>query len=224
MLTIYGSDLSAPANKVRFAANAIGIPYEYKRVDLRAGEHLKPEFLAINPVGKVPAIDDGGFKMFESNAIIRYLADKNNSRLYPRDLRERAAVDMWLDFGSMHVGTALSKVIYNRLFAPLRDIPVDENSLQEGLKFLERFLPVVEGQLAKNKYIAGAGITLADINLLALFDPCAIAGIDLSSYKNIVRWREALRKEKFYTDCHQEYGAALKDRLAAMKGARQNSC
>ena len=217
MLTIYGSDLSAPSNKVRFAANAIGVKYEYKRIDLRAGEHLKPEFLAVNPVGKVPAIDDDGFKMFESNAIIRYLADKNNSPLYPRGIQDRALVDMWLDFGSMHVGAALSKVIYNRLFAPLRDIPVDEASLKEGLKFLERFLPVVDAQLAKNKYIAGAKFTLADINLLALFDPCELAGIDLSSYKNIVRWSELLRKEKFYTDCHQEYGVSLKERLAALK-------
>ncbi|MBI5415852.1 MAG: glutathione S-transferase family protein [Candidatus Omnitrophica bacterium] len=217
MLTIYGSDLSAPANKVRFAANAIGVKYEYKRVDLRAGDHLKPEFLAVNPVGKVPAVDDGGFRMFESNAIIRYLADKNNSPLYPRDLRERAVVDMWLDFGSMHVGTVLSKVIYNRIFVPLRGLPADENSLQEGLKFLERFLPVVDGQLAKNKYIAGAKFTLADINLLALFDPCEIAAIDISPYKNIVRWRAALRKEKFYTDCHQAYGVSLKERLAAVK-------
>lgn len=222
MLTIYGSDLSAPANKVRFAANAIGIKYEYKRVDLRAGEHLKPEFLAVNPVGKVPAIDDDGFRMFESNAIIRYLADKNNSPLYPKDLRERAAVEMWLDFGSMHVGAALSKVIYNRLFAPLRDIPVDENSLKEGLKFLERFLPVVDGQLAKNKYIAGAKFTLADINLLALFDPCELAGINLDSYEHIARWRASLRQEKFYTDCHQEYGAALKDRLAAVKAGSKS--
>ena len=217
MLTIYGSDLSAPANKVRFAANAMGIKYEYRRIDLRAGEHLKPEFLAATPVGKVPVIDDGGFKMFESNAIMRYLADKNNSPLFPKDVKERAVVEMWLDFGSMHVGVALSKVVYNRLFAPLRNIPVDENSLQEGLKFLDRFLPVVDGQLVKNKYIAGARLTLADINLLALFDPCEIANIDISSYKNIVRWRDALRKEKFYTDCHQEYGADLKDRLAALK-------
>ena len=219
MLTIYGSDLSAPANKVRFAANALGIKYEYKRVDLRAGEHLKPEFLAINPVGKVPAIDDDGFRMFESNAIIRYLADKNNSPLYPKDIKERAVVDMWLDFGSMHVGAALSKVIYNRVFAPLRDIPVDEGSLKEGLKFLERFLPVVDGQLARQKYIAGGKFTLADINLLALFDPCELTGIGLSSYKDIVRWRAALRREKFYTDCHQEYGAAIKERLAALKAA-----
>ena len=217
MLKIYGSDLSAPANKVRFAANAVGLKYEYIKIDLRAGDHQKPEFLKVNPIGKVPAIDDDGFKLFESNAIIKYLAVKNNSPLYPKDLKERAVVDQWIDFGSMHVGTALSKVIYNRLFAPLRNIPVDENSLKEGLSFLERFLPAVDEQLAKNKYIAGNKLTLADLNLVALFDPCEIANIDLSKYKNIINWRNALKKEKFYTDCHKEYGEALKARLAGAK-------
>src|SRR3989338_8931270 len=140
MLKIYGSDLSSPANKVRFVANHLGIKYEYIKVNLRAGEHLKPEFLKVNPVGKVPAIDDGGFCLFESSAIIRYLADKNNSAVYPKELKARAVVDEWMDFGSMHVGAALSKVTYNRLFAPMRGTPVDENSIKEGLGFLERFL------------------------------------------------------------------------------------
>ena len=215
MLKIYGSDLSAPCNKVRFAANAMGLKYEYIKVDLRAGEHQKPEFLKINPVGKVPAIDDDGFKLHESNAIIKYLTDKNNSPLYPKDLKERAVVDQWIDFGSMHVGAALSKVINNRIFAPLRNIAVDENSLKEGLGFLGRFLPIVDEQLSKNKFIAGNKFTLADVNLLALLDPCEIASIDLSKYQNIVKWRETLRKEKFYTDCHKEYGEALKARMAA---------
>ena len=217
MLKIYGSDLSSPANKVRIAANAMGLKYEYVKVDLRAGEHQKPDFLKVNPVGKIPAIDDGGFKLFESNAILRYLADQNNSPLYPKDLKTRAVVDQWIDFGSMHVGLALSKVIYNRLFAPLRNIPVDESSLKEGLSFLDRFLPVVDEQLSKNKYITGTALTLADINLLALFDPCEIAQIDLSKYKNIVNWRNALRQEKFYTACHKEYGESLKQRMTATK-------
>lgn len=220
MLTIYGSDLSAPANKVRFAANAMGLKYEYKRVDLRAGEHLQPEFLKVNPIGKIPAIDDNGFKMFESGAIIKYLANKNNSPLYPKDVEQRAVVDMWMDFGSMHIGVALSKVIYNRVFVPLRGLNPDESSLKEGLELLKRFLPVLDNQLAQNQYITGNEFTLADINLLALFDPCEIAGIDIVPFKNIVRWREALRKEKFYTDCHQEYGAGLKERLAGLKTAK----
>lgn len=209
MLKIYGSDLSAPANKVRFVANAMGLPYEYKKVDLRGGEHQKPEFLKVNSIGKIPAMDDEGFTLFESNAIIRYLAGKSNSPLYPKDLKQRALVDAWIDFGSMHVGAALMKVTYNRVFAPRRNLPVDENSIKEGLSFLDRFLPIVDGQLSKNKYLTGSTMTLADLNLLALLDPAEVSDIDLSKYKNLSRWRKELKSQEFYTKCHKEYGEAL---------------
>ncbi len=217
MLKIYGSDLSSPSNKVRFVANFLGLKYEYSKVNLRAGEQSKPEFLKINPVGKIPAIDDSGFFLFESSAIIRYLADKNKSAIYPKELKERAVVDEWMDFGSMHVGMAVSKVTYNRLFAPMRGTPVDENSIKEGLGFLERFLPVVDGQLAKGEYLTGAALTLADFNMLAVLDPAEASQIDLSKYKNILRWRQALQKELFYTQCHKNYEDGLKAMLAAMK-------
>jgi len=212
MLKIYGSDLSAPANKVRLAANFLGLKYEYIKVDLRAGEHQKPEFLRINPVGKIPAIDDDGFLLFESNAIIKYLADKSKSPIYPKDLKERVVVDQWIDFGSMHVGAALGRVMYNRVFAPMRGLTPDEASVKENLGFLDRFLPVVDQQLSKNKYLSGDKITLADINMLALFDPAEVADIDLSKHKNITKWRDGLKSQEFYTKCHKEYGEALKKR------------
>ncbi len=210
MLKIYGGDLSSPANKVRFAANALGLKYDYIRVNLRAGDHQKPEFLKLHPAGKIPVIDDEGFFLFESNAIIRYLAEKNKSPLYPKDLKEKATVDQWIEFGSHHVGLAMSKVVYNRLFAPMRRVPVDEQSLKDGLSFLDRFLPVIDQQLGKNKFLAGNQLSLADINLLAIFDPAEVAQIDLSKYKNIVKWRNALKKEDFYTQCHKSYEELLK--------------
>lgn len=210
MLKIYGSDLSSPANKVRFAANALNLPFEYVRVNLRAGEHMKPEYKKVHPANKIPAIDDDGFTLFESNAIIRYLAEKCHSPLYPKDLKQRAVVEQWIDFGTMHVGMAANKVVYNRLFAPMRGVPVDENSLKEGLSFLDRFLPVVDEQLSKTKYLAGSQMTLADINLLALLDPAEVSSIDLSKYKNLVAWRNNLRKQEFYTKCYKEYGESLK--------------
>ncbi len=209
MLKIYGADLSSPANKVRFAANAIGLQYEYVKVDLRGGEHQKPEFLKVNPIGKIPAMDDDGFKLFESNAMIRYLADKSNSPLYPKGLKERATVDSWIDFGSMHVGAAMAKVTYNRVFAPRRNVPIDENSVKEGISFLGRFLPIVDEQLSKDKFLTGNSMTLADINLLALLDPAEVSGVDLMPYKNIIRWRNDLKAKDFYTKCYKEYGEAL---------------
>ncbi|OGX08091.1 MAG: hypothetical protein A2Z88_07305 [Omnitrophica WOR_2 bacterium GWA2_47_8] len=217
MLKIYGGDRSSPSNKVRFTANVLGLQYEYIKVNLRAGEHRQPEFLKINPAGKIPAIDDGGFYLFESNAIIRYLADKNNSALYPKGLKERAIVDEWIDFGSMHVGAAMSKVTYNRLYAPSRGESVDERSIQDGLAFLGRFLPVVDDQLGKNKYVTGPTMTLADLNMLALLDPAEASEVDVSKYKNIVRWRNALKKEAFYTKCHKDYLDTVKDIMAGLK-------
>ena len=217
MLKIYGADLSTPATKVRFTANLLGLKYDYRRVDLRGGEQQKPEFLKLHPAGKIPVIDDDGFVLFESNAIIRYLAEKNKSPLYPNDLKERAMVDEWMEFGSHHVGQAMSKVVYNRLFAPMRKVPVDEQSLKDGISFLERFLPVIDNQLGKNKFLAGNQLSLADINLLVILDPAEVATIDLSKYKNIVKWRNALQKEEFYTKCYRSYEEALNKLRAASK-------
>lgn len=118
-------------------ANYLGIKYEYVVVKLREGEHQKPEFLKVNPSARF-RIDDEGFFLFESNAICRYLADKINSPVYPKGLKERALVDEWLDFGSMHISASVSKVVYNRIFAPLRKVEVDERSMKEGLEFLAR--------------------------------------------------------------------------------------
>ncbi len=219
MLKIYGSDLSGPCNKVRFAANAVGIPFEYIRVNLREGEHKKPEFLKLNPVGKVPVIDDDGFVLFESNAIIRYLADKNNSPLYPKGAKPRAIVDEWIEFGSHHVGLSMSKVVYNRLFAPRFKMEPDERSLKEGLAWLDRYLPVVDNQLSKNKHLAGDALTLADINLLSVLDPAEVAEMDLLKYGNITRWRSGLKKQDFYTKCHKEFGESLHPDFATAKSA-----
>lgn len=210
MLTIYGSDLSSPANKVRYAANALGLKHEYRRINLRDGEQKTADFLKKHPAGKIPVIDDDGFVLFESNAIIRYLADKNNSPLYPKEIRARAVVEQWIDFGTMHIGVNFSKVAFNRIFAPRMGKPVDESSLKDGLAFLAQFLPVVDAELAKHKFIAGSAMTLADINLLALLDPAEIAQVDLSPYVHIVAWRNNLKAQPFYTQCHKEYGEALR--------------
>ena len=214
MLKIYGSDLSSPANKVRLTANALGLKYEYIQVNLREGEHKKEWFLKLNPTGKVPAIDDDGFALFESNAIIKYLADKNNSSLYPKDIEIRAKLDQWIDFCSHHVGLAASKIVFNRIFAPRLKMPVDENSLKEGLSWLERFLPIIDAQIGNNDYLVFNKFSLADINLLAILDPAEVAQIDLSQYRNISRWRNALKQQDLYTKVHKEFGTMLKSPVA----------
>jgi len=217
MLIIYGADLSSPSNKVRFVAHYIGSEYEYVRKKIKDGETRKAEYLKMHPAGKIPVIDDEGFILFESNAICKYLCEKSGSDLYPQDLKQRAIVDQWMDFVSMHVGSAINKVVFNRVFAPVIPVEVDERSMQDGLNFLNRFLPVVDNQLKDHPYMAGERLSLADINLLATVDPVEIAQIDLSPYPHLLQRRKELQQEDFYTRCHTAYGEKYKHFLASMR-------
>ena len=210
MLTIYGSDLSGPAIKCRLTASILGIDYKWQLVNLREGEQKKEWFLNINPVGKVPAIDDGGFHLFESNAICKYLCDKANSPLYPKDVKKRAIIEQWIDYSCFHIGANFIPVVYNRLFAAMRGLPVNEKAITDGLDNLKLYFPVIENQLTKHQYIASQEISLADIILLALLEPAEMAKIDLSAYPKVSAWRTDLKKQKFYTSCYKEYGEMLK--------------
>lgn len=205
MLHIYGTPLSSPTNKVRYIANYLHVPYEFHLINLATGEHHNPEYLQINPYGRVPAIDDDGFKLAESNAIIRYLADKNQSNIYPKELKQRALVDQWLDYASMHVMLALGRIMFNTYFYKFANTPQDERSLQDGRKFIAQYLPIIENQLAKHSYITGELFTLADIGLLAALDTAELANVDLHPYASITTWRKKLIQEAFYKDCHESY-------------------
>ncbi len=210
MLTIYGSDLSGPAIKVRLTASAIGLDYQWRVVNLRDKEQKQEWFLKVNPVGKIPAIDDDGFCLFESNAICRYLCDKHGSSLYPKDVQRRAIIDQWIEYISAHISANFSPVVFNRIFAPRTGRPVNEAAITDGLNFLSGYFPLIETQLAKHQYVAGDNLSLADIVLLAVLEPAELSQYDLSIYPRLSTWRAALKQQPFYTKCYTEYGAMLK--------------
>jgi glutathione S-transferase len=214
MLHIYGSPLSSPTNKVRYVVNYLDVPNEFHIINVGAGEHGKLEFLKINPFGKIPAIDDNGFMLAESNAIIRYLADKQQSVIYPRDLQQRALVDQWIDYASQHIALATSKIMLNTYFYKLFNIEKDERSLQDARHFLGKYIPVVEQQLSYHEYITGKLITLADFALLSALDVCEMSQVDLPSYSHISAWRKKLMSELFYQACHENYAATYNKIMA----------
>lgn len=205
MLIIYGSNISTPANKVQFAANALGLEYRYQKIDLRQGEHATETHGKRHPAHKIPVIEDDGFTLFESGAIVRYLADKKESTLYPKELRARALIDQWMDFASLHIGSNVGKLFYNRIIAPKIGDSIDERSVKDGEKFLRRYLPIIEERLDAKPYMSGETLTLADTTLLAALDPCEISGIDLAPYPAITRWRSKLKQMDFYTRCFKDY-------------------
>ena len=205
MLKIYGLDFSPWVNRVRFTANYLGLEFDYINVDLMAGEGQSDDYKKIHPAGKVPAMDDNGFVLFESGAICRYLAGQTNSSLYPADLNGKAIVDQWTDFSVTHIAFAMQKVLFNKVIYKFMDAEPDTRSLQEGLDFLQRFLPIIDNQLKTQKFVANNEISLADMILLAWLDPAEISELDLSPYNQINQWRNNLKQQSFYTKCYRNY-------------------
>jgi glutathione S-transferase len=209
MLTIYGSPFSSPTNKVRFVANYLGLNYQFKPIDLAKGQHLQPDYLKINPFGRVPCIQHDDFNLSESNAIIRYLSDLQQSALYPLDLKRRAIVDQWIDYASQHIMMALSRIMFNTYLYSILKIEKDERALQDGYKYIKQYLPVVEQQLRNTNYIAGDHLTLADLCLLASLDTAEVLKVDLKGVPHVESWLKKLMNEQFYQAVHKSYRASF---------------
>ena len=209
-MKLYGNDFSPNSTKVRFAANAIGIAYEFQTVDLAGGEQRTEAFRKIAPVGRIPVLVDGDFVIFESNTIMRYLAQKTESPLYPKDIKKRCLVDQWLDFSAIHMSAgAMSKIFFNTIVYKFINGTKDENSLKEGRQFLTNYLGIIEMQLSKGPYVSGAEMSLADLSVLAILDPCEVVEVDLAAFAKVVAWRKKLQAQPFYQKVYPSFAEFL---------------
>lgn len=163
MLKIYGRANSINVRKVLWTAEEIGIPFE--REDWGRGFRPvdSPEFLALNPFGLVPAIDDGGFVLGESHAIIRYLAAKHErDDLLPADVKQRAVIESWMEWQGTEVAAAHRAVVTAYVFK--FQLPGGQEVIDASLRDWPKRMAVIEGQLARTgAYIAGPEFTLADV-------------------------------------------------------------
>ena len=155
--------------KVSIALEELGLPYEAHRIDIGENENRTPEFLTLNPNGKIPAIidphgpDGEPFGMFESGAILLYLAEKTG-RLIPRHAGLRYETIQWLFFQMAHIGPMFGQVGYFYKFAG-RDIE-DKRPLAHYLDESKRLLSVLEQRVANREWIMGDDFTIADIATL----------------------------------------------------------
>lgn len=215
MLKVFGLELSFPVNRVRFCLNAMGLEYELVKLSPLAGETQTEEYLKLSPSGKIPAIDDDGYGLFESNAIMKYLCRKHKSEFYPDDIIAQANVDKWLDFSAIHVANGIGKVLFNKILAPIIDADVDEQSMKDGYGFIERFFTVLDTHLDNNAYLANDKLSIADFCLLATIDPVEVIDIDMKQYPNLDAWRNKMMNEDFYKKVHHSFAETLE----AMKKA-----
>jgi glutathione S-transferase len=194
-LTIYAFPLSPRSFKVLWAAHELGVQYEFRIVDLTKGEQRMPQYMALNPNARAPAIDDGGYSLWESNAIVEYLASLNpEAGLLPQDTRSRLAITKWMYWESAHWDAACAVLTFERVVKAVFGMgEPDTREIQRGTQLFERASKVLEGELQKHRYVAGDTLTAADIAVGADMCVAAMAQYPIEGFAGIQRWFDDLQ-------------------------------
>jgi GST-like protein len=192
MIDVY-SWATPNGHKVHVMLEETGLDYRVHPIDIGAGDQFKPEFLAISPNNKIPAIVDsdgpGGtsLSLFESGAILIYLAEKTGQFL-PVDPAGRYATLQWLMFQMGGLGPMLGQTHHFRIYAPQQI----EYAVNRYTNEAKRLYGVMDAQLAKTAYLAGDGYTIADIAAFPWTRSWQNQGVDLADYPNVKRWHETI--------------------------------
>jgi GSH-dependent disulfide-bond oxidoreductase len=177
-------------HKVSIALEELGLPYSLKVLNLTEGEQRQPDYLKINPNGRIPAIVDheaDGFAVFESGACLIYLAEKTG-QLMPADVKGRSRVLQWLMFQMGGIGPMMGQAnVFFRYFP--EKIPAAIDRYQGECKRLFR---VLDGHLADHEYLAG-DYSIADIANWAWVRTHRWSGVELDDLPHLKRWRDAIR-------------------------------
>jgi glutathione S-transferase len=192
-MDLFFSRNSGNSSRSVFALIESGVPWNQRPIDWRAGETRSAAYLALNPMGKIPALADGALLLWESNAINWYLAEKHpQSRLLPASIERRAAVQRWLFFQVGHVSPACFPIL--RTLPKVQavwNIKGDPQAAEAGRKELGRYLPVLEAALGGRDWLETA-FSLADIAYAPHFMLLAQTGFDLSPYPALRAWLDRL--------------------------------
>jgi glutathione S-transferase len=140
-----------------------GIAYEPRLVALMEGEQMSEDYFAINPNRKVPTLLDGDVTLHESNAILRYLCTKHGlDEWYPQDLRQRAAVEEWLDWNQCRLSPSVVNIVRNEVFMGDNG---DAEAAAQGRAALPELAAILEAGLQRHAYLAGERATIADLSV-----------------------------------------------------------
>jgi glutathione S-transferase len=192
-ITLYYHPYSTNSRKVTTSAHAMGIPLDLVVVELPKGGGRTPEYLKLNPNGKVPTMVEGNTTLWESTAIVTYLAAKKPTALFPDGAR-RFEVVQWLAWCDSHWSRALETVVFEKMFKAAFGLgdPV-QSVIDAGLKQIHRFAPVLNAALETKPFATGSDVTVADFSMVSTLMFAEQAQLPIPEYKNIARWLERIR-------------------------------
>jgi glutathione S-transferase len=189
-MKLYGFPPSPNTWKVRALAAHLGVPLDFEFVDLTKGASHTPAYLALNPTGRTPTLVDGDLKLWESNAILQYIASQKPNSLWPNDARARADIARWQSWQLAHWSKeGCEPLLFQRLVKKLLNLgPPDEAVVAKGIEAFHKEATVLDAHLAKQPYLVGKDVTVADFAVAAPLFHAKAADMPLAPYAKLQNW------------------------------------
>ena len=187
MIKLYGIPMSR-ASRCLWLLVELGVPYENVPTHF-VGDAQKPDYLKLNPNGRIPTLDDDGVLVWESMAINLHLGEKYDKGFRPRSPEERAHVVQWSFWGMTEIEPGLIDAFFHRVMAP--EAERNKAVADAGEQKIQRPLAVLDRELAQRRFLLGDRFTLADLNVASVLVIAPMARIDLAKYPNVQRWLAA---------------------------------
>jgi glutathione S-transferase len=193
MLKIWGRNTSSNVQKVMWALGELGLAHE--RIDIGGsfGRNKDPEYLAMNPNGLVPTLQDGDFLLWESNSIVRYLAREHGvGTLEPKDAKTRAIASQWMDWQLSVAGPAITPVFWGLIRTPAEKR--DQAAIAAGKTKTADAMKILDARLAKAAYVAGDAFSMGDIPVGVMAYRFRQLMPERPALPNLERWYASLRQ------------------------------
>ncbi len=186
MINVYGHPMSTCTRKVLFTLHENATPHEFHLVDFAKGEHKQPAFMARQPFGQVPALEDGGLELYESRAMMRYLDETAGSKLTPSNAKDRAKMEQWISIETENFKPHAMKFVYKHIFGREQSA----EAIEAATKGLEACCTVLDKHLASSAFLVGDKLTLADITFAPYIEyAMATPAKDvLTKFPNFMAW------------------------------------
>jgi glutathione S-transferase len=193
-MRLYYHPLSSNSRRVLLTAYHLGLNLELVVVDLSGREHKTPQYLRLNPNGRIPTLVDGAFELWESHAIMQYLADKSPEQdIYPKEVSARADVNRWLFWSASHFAPAAACIIRERISKRIVGGAPDPLEIARGEALLPAAALVLDRHLAGKQWIAQDRLTLADFAIAAPLMHASAAQLPVTDFENLQAWFARVR-------------------------------
>jgi glutathione S-transferase len=199
MLKIWGRNTSSNVQKAMWGVGEIGLPYE--RIDIGGafGKNKEPAYLAMNPNGLVPTLQDGDFLLWESNSIVRYLAREHSAgTLEPADPKMRARASQWMDWQLSVVGPAIFAAFWGLIRTPAEKR--DQAAIAASQAKTTDAMKILDAQLGKTAFVAGEQFSMGDIPVGVMAYRFRQLCPDRPALNNLERWYAALQKRAAFKE------------------------